>query len=98
MKRFNTVKKVAAAAAVLGTTSVFAGTAGDALGLDSTWATIQAWLNDSSFVSIVGLLFFAVGIQRAFMGSILQFFLMLGMALLVVNADTIMTATMGAIV
>ena len=79
-------------------TAAMAGTAGDALGLASTWTTIQSWLNDSAFVSIIGLIFFAVGIQRAFMGSVLQFFMMLGMALLVVNADTIMTATMGAIV
>ena len=75
--------------------SLIAGTT-DNLGLSGMWGTIQGWIQDGFLTKILGLMFFAVGVQRAFAGQILQFFLMLGLSLLVVNADTIMSTIFSA--
>jgi hypothetical protein len=77
--------------------SAFAGTS-DNLGLSAMWGTISGWITDGYLTKIIGLIFFAVGVQRAFMGSILQFFFMLGLSLLVINADAIMSTMFSAII
>lgn len=82
--------------AFLGTT-VFAGT-NDNLGLSAMWTTISGWITDGYLTKIIGLIFFVVGVQRAFMGSVLQFFFMLGLSLLVINASTIMSTMFSAII
>lgn len=43
----------------------------------------KGWLGDAALTKVLGLIFFAVGVWRAFAGSILQFFLMLGFAVLI---------------
>ncbi|MEA3373732.1 MAG: hypothetical protein U9Q62_08600 [Campylobacterota bacterium] len=75
--------------------SLWAGT-NDNLGLSSMWTVIQGWVQDGYLSKILGLMFFAVGVQRAFDGQLLQFFLMLGLSLLIVNADTIMATIFSA--
>lgn len=77
--------------------SAFAGT-DDNLGLSSMWTTVSGWITDGYLTKLLGLIFFAVGVQRAFMGSVLQFFFMLGLSLLVINASTIMGTMFSAII
>lgn len=87
------MKKIAilfALFAFLGTTA-FAGTA-DNIGAQNLWNTLSGWLNDTYLARIIALMFFSVGIWRAFAGSILQFFLMLGFAVLVTQGNTIISA------
>jgi len=73
------------------TTAAFAGTT-DNLGAQSLWNTLSGWLDDTYIARIIALMFFAVGVWRAFAGSILQFFLMLGFAVLVTQGNTIISA------
>jgi hypothetical protein len=77
--------------------SAYAGT-NDNLGLSNMWSTLQGWVTDGYLSKIIGLMFFAVGVQRAFAGQMLQFFLMLGLSLLIVNADTIMGTIFSAVI
>lgn len=76
--------------ALLGT-AAFAGTT-DNLGAKNLWETLSGWLDDTYIARILALMFFAVGVWRAFAGSILQFFLMLGFAVLVTQGNTIISA------
>lgn len=91
------MKKIAillAMFAFLGT-AAFAGTA-DHLGAQSLWNTLSGWLDDTYVARIMALMFFVVGAWRAFTGSILQFFLMLGFAVLVTQGNAIINAINGA--
>ena len=76
---------------VLGATAAFAGTT-DTLGAKDLWTTLSGWLDDTSVARIIALMFFSVGIWRAFAGSILQFFLMLGFAVLITQGNKIISA------
>lgn len=69
-------------------TSAFAGNT-DSIGAKGLWDTVSGWLNDTYVSRIIALLLFCVGVWRAFAGSILQFFLMLGFAVLVTQGTTI---------
>ena len=64
----------------------------DKFGAQSLWNTLSGWLDDTYVARIIALMFFAVGVWRAFAGSILQFFLMLGFAVLVTQGNTIISA------
>lgn len=97
-KKFSQKKNLIAGVMFAGLAAAAVASSTDNLGLSTVWTTIQSWVQDGYLTKIFGLIFFAVGIQRAFMGSILQFFLMLGMSLLVVNADGIMGTVFSAIV
>ncbi|EOJ1335639.1 hypothetical protein ACM12L_000370, partial [Campylobacter jejuni] len=69
-------------------TSAFAGNT-DSIGAKGLWDIVSGWLNDTYVSRIIALLLFCVGVWRAFAGSILQFFLMLGFAVLVTQGSTI---------
>ncbi|HEB9308962.1 TPA: hypothetical protein RZK30_001729 [Campylobacter coli] len=69
-------------------TSAFAGNT-DSIGAKVLWDIVSVWLNDTYIARIITLLLFCVGVWRAFTGSILQFFLMLGFAVLVTQGSTI---------
>jgi len=73
---------------------VFAGT-DDNLGVKPVWEKISDWLTDGYVEKIVAAIFLMMGIARA-RESILQFFIMLGYAVLVVNASTIIDKIAGA--
>ena len=66
---------------------MFAGT-NDNLGVQGVWDKINSWLTDGYVTKIVAAIFFVMGVMRA-MQSILQFFIMLGFAVLILNASTI---------
>jgi len=68
-------------------TLMFAGT-DDNLGVKGVWDKISDWLSDGYVSKIVAAIFFVMGVMRA-MQSILQFFVMLGFAVLILNASTI---------
>lgn len=74
-----------------GTISLFAGNT-DGLGAKGLWDTISSWLDDTYASRVIALLFFCVGVWRAFAGSILQFFLMLGFTILVNQGTNIIEA------
>jgi len=76
-------------------TAAFAGTT-DNLGASQLWSTLSGWLDDSYIGRILALMFFAVGVWRAFAGSLLQFFLMLGFAALITQGNAIISAINGA--
>ena len=69
----------------------------DGLGAKGLWDTVSGWLNDTYASRIIALLFFCVGVWRAFAGSILQFFLMLGFAVLVTQGTSIIEAMNGGL-
>jgi hypothetical protein len=66
---------------------MFAGT-DDNLGVKGVWDKISDWLSDGYVAKIVAAIFFVMGVMRA-MQSILQFFVMLGFSVLILNASTI---------
>lgn len=68
----------------------FAGTTNN-LGAKGVWDTVSGWMEDTYVARLVALIFFCVGVWRAFAGSILQFFLMLGFAVLVTQGNTIIS-------
>jgi hypothetical protein len=72
----------------------FAGTQ-DNLGVQSVWDKLDSWLQDGYLQKIIALIFFIVGVMRA-MHSILQFFIMLGFAILIFNAQSIIEKLAGA--
>jgi len=72
----------------------FAGTE-DNLGVQGVWNTIEGWLNDGYVHRIIAITFFFIGLLRATQ-SILQFFIMLGFAVLTFNAGTIIEKMAGA--
>jgi len=65
----------------------FAGTQ-DNLGVQGVWDTVYSWIEDGYLQKIIALIFFVIGVMRATQ-SILQFFIMLGFAVLIFNAGTI---------
>jgi len=73
---------------------VFASTR-DALGVKGVWTKISAWLQDGYIQKIIAAVFFIIGVMRATQ-SILQFFIMLGFAVLIFNASTIINKLAGA--
>lgn len=79
-----------------GATTMLAGNT-DSLGAKGLWDTVSGWLSDTYASRIIGLLFFCVGLWRAFAGSILQFFLMLGFAVLVTQGTSIIEAINGSL-
>lgn len=72
----------------------FAGTQ-DNLGVQNVWDKLDSWLQDGYLQKIIALIFFIVGVMRA-MQSILQFFIMLGFAILIFNAQYIVDKLAGA--
>ncbi len=60
----------------------------DNLGVQNVWDKISGWLNDGYIQKIVAAIFFVIGVMRATQ-SILQFFIMLGFAVLIFNAQNI---------
>jgi len=66
---------------------VLAGTQ-DNLGVQNVWDKINGWLADGYVQKIVAAIFFVIGVMRA-MQSILQFFIMLGFAILIFNASNV---------
>jgi len=72
----------------------FAGTQ-DNLGVQNVWDKINGWLNDGYVQKIVAAIFFVIGVMRATQ-SILQFFVMLGFAILIFNASTVINKLAGA--
>lgn len=79
-----------------GATTMFAGNT-DVLGAKGLWDTVSGWLSDTYTNRIIALLFFCVGLWRAFAGSILQFFLMLGFAVLAMQGTSIIEAISGSL-
>jgi len=77
-------------------TSAFAGT-NDTIGAKNLWDIVSGWLDDTYVARLLALMFFCVGVWRAFAGSILQFFLMLGFAVLVTQGNTIISAINSAL-
>jgi len=73
---------------------VFAGT-DDNLGVSNVWDKINGWLTDGYVQKIVAAIFFVIGIMRAAQ-SILQFFVMLGFAVLIFNASNVIEKLAGA--
>ncbi|MCR6574451.1 hypothetical protein [Campylobacter insulaenigrae] len=69
-------------------TYAFAGTT-DSLGLKSTWDIVGSWFEDGYASKLIAAGLFCVGLWRAYAGSILQFFLMLGFAILAMNGKNI---------
>jgi large-conductance mechanosensitive channel len=67
----------------------------DNLGVKNVWDKIESWLADGYIQKIIAAIFFVLGVMRA-MQSILQFFIMLGFAVLIFNADTIIKKLAGA--
>jgi heme/copper-type cytochrome/quinol oxidase subunit 2 len=67
----------------------------DNLGVQNVWDKIDSWLQDGYIQKIIAAIFFVVGVMRA-MQSILQFFIMLGFAVLIFNAQTIIEKLAGA--
>lgn len=72
----------------------FAGTQ-DNLGVQGVWDKISGWLQDGYVQKIVAAIFFVIGVMRATQ-SILQFFIMLGFAILIFNASTVINKLAGA--
>ncbi len=72
----------------------FAGTQ-DNLGVQNVWDKINGWLSDGYIQKIVAAIFFVIGVMRATQ-SILQFFIMLGFAVLIFNASNIINKLAGA--
>lgn len=79
-----------------GATAMLAGNT-DGLGAKGLWDTVSGWLNDTYMRRIIALLFFCVGIWRAFAGSILQFFLMLGFTIVISQGNSIIEALHGGL-
>lgn len=79
-----------------GATAMLAGNT-DGLGAKGLWDTVSGWLNDTYARRIIALLFFCVGIWRAFAGSILQFFLMLGFSIVISQGNSIIEALHGGL-
>ena len=73
---------------------VFAGT-DDNLGVKDVWTKISDWLTDGYVGKIVAAIFFVMGVMRASQ-SILQFFVMLGFAVLILNASAVIDKLAGA--
>jgi hypothetical protein len=67
----------------------------DNLGVQNVWDKINSWLQDGYIQKIIAAIFFVLGVMRA-MQSILQFFIMLGFAVLIFNAQTIIEKLAGA--
>lgn len=67
----------------------------DNLGVSGVWDKINGWLSDGYIQKIVAAIFFVIGVMRATQ-SILQFFIMLGFAVLIFNAGTIINKLAGA--
>ena len=67
----------------------------DNLGVQGVWNKIDSWLSDGYLHKIIAAIFFVIGVMRATQ-SILQFFLMLGFAVLIFNAGTIIEKLAGA--
>jgi len=59
------------------------------LGLKGLFNILTSWLTNSYIPKILALIFFAVGVSKAFAGNILQFFMMLGLAVLVSQGGSI---------
>ena len=60
----------------------------DNLGVQGVWDKVYGWIEDGYVQKIIALIFFVIGVMRA-MQSILQFFIMLGFAVLIFNAGEI---------
>jgi len=73
---------------------VFAGT-DDNLGVQNVWDKINSWLSDGYVQKIIAAIFFVIGVMRATQ-SILQFFIMLGFAVLIFNASSVIDKLAGA--
>ena len=67
----------------------------DKLGVKGVWDKINSWLTDGYVHKIIAAIFFVIGVMRA-MQSILQFSIMLGFAVLIFNAGTIIGKLAGA--
>jgi len=67
----------------------------DNLGVSGVWTKINGWLSDGYIQKIIAAIFFVIGVMRATQ-SILQFFIMLGFAVLIFNASTIINKLAGA--
>ena len=67
----------------------------DNLGVQGVWNKISSWLSDGYVQKIIAAIFFVMGVMRATQ-SILQFFIMLGFAVLIFNAGTIIQKLAGA--
>jgi len=67
----------------------------DNLGVQNVWQKVQGWLTDGYVQKIIAAIFFVIGVMRATQ-SILQFFIMLGFAVLIFNASTIIDKLAGA--
>jgi len=50
------------------------------LGLSTLWKEMRSWFNNSYVPHIFALMCFATGIERAVEGSVIQFFMMLALA------------------
>ncbi|EAI0686966.1 hypothetical protein COR16_04265 [Campylobacter upsaliensis] len=67
---------------------LFAGTQ-NTVGLDSAWKNIEMLLKDAYVSKIICLIFVAIGLYRAYAGSMIQFGLMLMFAFISFNLDSI---------
>jgi len=75
--------------------SAFAGNT-DNLGASGMWDTLKGFLNDTYLTRILALGMFAFGVYNAFRQNFLNFFLMLGLTVLLINGDTIIEKVVGA--
>lgn len=67
---------------------LFAGTQ-NTIGLDSAWKSIEMLLKDAYVSKIICLVFVAIGLYRAYAGSMMQFGLMIMFAFIAFNLDSI---------
>lgn len=74
--------------ALLVGTFAHAGTT-DNLGIQTTYAKIVGWFTDTYVSRTVAIILFVVGVTRAIGGQWLQFFIMLGFAVLISQGQTI---------
>jgi len=72
-------------------TTATTATAEGVLGLKGVFNILSSWITNGYAPKIFALICFAVGLQKAFTGHILQFFLMLGLAVLISQGDVIIS-------
>lgn len=68
--------------------SAHAGTS-DNLGIKGTYDIIVGWFTDAYVSRTVAIVLFVIGVTRAVQGAFLQFFIMLGFAILISQGQTI---------
>jgi hypothetical protein len=74
--------------AVIAGVSAYAGST-DNLGIKTTYDSVVGWFTDTYVSRTVAIILFVIGVTRAIQGQWLQFFIMLGFAVLISQGQTI---------